>query len=364
MVNVTKGAETKRPSSSKRVAVAKLARLRITLWVLMPILLIVSVFGSFFMGASSLSNAEIWGVLTHKLGIFTSSAYPEPSPLRASILMDLRVPRVLMAVFVGAALSVAGVVLQAITRNELAEPYLLGISHGASTGAVISVVVLANSTMSLVTGASLGALASFCCLMLLLRGSGFATTRVVLTGVLVGEFFSAITSLILMAEGSEEEVRGITFWLLGAMGAARWETLWPVIFVSIIAIMLLWMMARYLDALSFGDATAQSMGVPVKQVRGAVLVIVSLLTAACVSAVGAIGFVGLIIPHAVRMIVGSRHLHVIPLSAGVGAIFLVLCDALARVAFAPKELPVGVITAIIGAPVFFIILRRRTKANG
>ncbi|AIG63839.1 iron ABC transporter permease [Corynebacterium atypicum] len=331
-------------------------------WTVGLVILLATCAISLFAGAASLSGAEVWATLAHRLHLPSAQSWPEPSPLRQSILLQLRVPRILMAVCVGAALAVAGVALQATTRNDLAEPYLLGISSGASAGAVITITLgIGGMALTLSAGAGIGALVSFGVLMLLLRGSRLESTRVVLTGVLVGQFFSAIMSMTLMIVGNAEQAQGIMFWLLGALGAARWNTLGVVAAATVAALVIIGSLSRYLDAMSFGDATARTMGVPVTAVRTTVLIVVSLLTAATVSAVGAIGFIGLIVPHAVRMVVGSQHSRVIPLSALVGAIFLVAADAVARVAFAPEELSVGVVTALVGVPVFFAILHRRGK---
>ncbi|MCQ4612596.1 iron ABC transporter permease [Corynebacterium sp. CCUG 51687] len=301
-------------------------------------------------GSSSLSFAELRGIF--------DPALPTPSPLRMSILTELRIPRILMAAMVGAILAVCGVAMQAITHNDLAEPYLLGISSGASTGAVVA-ILFSTWQYGIIAGAAVGALVSFGMLMLLLRNSAADAARVVLTGVLIGFLFQSLTSLIVTASGNAESTRGIMFWLLGVLSAARWYTVIAVFIVGTIGTVALWMMSRYLDALSLGDATASTMGIPVVALRYAVLVAVSLMTAATVASVGAIGFVGLIVPHAVRMISGPRHASLIPISAVVGAITLVVADAIARALFAPQELPVGVITALIGVPAFFLILRRK-----
>ena len=279
------------------------------------------------------------------------------SPVQRSILTELRLPRVLMAACVGAILAVCGVAMQAITHNDLAEPYLLGISSGASTGAVIA-IMFSTWQWGIVVGAAVGGLTSFLLLMALLRHTRADATRVVLTGVLVGFLFQSLTSLVVTASGNAESTRGIMFWLLGVLSAARWNTLIVVAIAGAVGLVVLWLLSRHLDALTLGDATAHTMGVPVVAVRYTVLIVVSLLTAATVAAVGAIGFVGLIVPHAVRMVQGPLHARLIPVAAIVGARFMVIADAIARVLFAPQELPVGVITALIGVPVFFIILRR------
>ena len=314
------------------------------------VLLVLAMVCSIPIGSSSLSFAELRGIF--------DPALPAPSPLRMSILTELRIPRILMAAMVGAILAVSGVAMQAITHNDLAEPYLLGISSGASTGAVVA-ILFSTWQYGIIAGAAVGALVSFGMLMLLLRNSAADAARVVLTGVLIGFLFQSLTSLIVTASGNAESTRGIMFWLLGVLSAARWYTVIAVFIVGTIGTVALWMMSRYLDALSLGDATASTMGIPVVALRYAVLVAVSLMTAATVASVGAIGFVGLIVPHAVRMMSGPRHASLIPISAVVGAITLVVADAIARALFAPQELPVGVITALIGVPAFFLILRRK-----
>ena len=312
--------------------------------------LLVALVGSLTVGSSSMSFSELIGLVV--------PSQPSPSPLRTSILTELRIPRILMAAFVGAILAVCGVAMQAVTHNDLAEPYLLGVSSGASTGAVIA-ILFSTWQYGIIFGATIGSLASFALLMLLLRDTGGDATKVVLTGVLIGFLFQSLTSLVVTASGDAESTRSIMFWLLGVLGAARWPTLFAVMIVGSIGMLVLWALSRHLDALSLGGDTASTMGVPVIALRYIVLICVSLMTATTVASVGAIGFVGLIIPHAVRMLNVPKHASLIPLSALVGAVTLVIADAFARSIFAPQELPVGVITALIGVPMFFLILRRK-----
>lgn len=312
--------------------------------------LLVALVGSLTVGSSSMSFSELIGLVV--------PSQPSPSPLRTSILTELRIPRILMAAFVGAILAVCGVAMQAVTHNDLAEPYLLGVSSGASTGAVIA-ILFSTWQYGIIFGATVGSLASFALLMLLLRNTGGDATKVVLTGVLIGFLFQSLTSLVVTASGDAESTRSIMFWLLGVLGAARWPTLFAVMIVGSIGMLVLWALSRHLDALSLGGDTASTMGVPVIALRYIVLICVSLMTATTVASVGAIGFVGLIIPHAVRMLNVPKHASLIPLSALVGAVTLVIADAFARSIFAPQELPVGVITALIGVPMFFLILRRK-----
>lgn len=312
--------------------------------------LLVALVGSLTVGSSSMSFGELIGLVV--------PSQPSPSALRTSILTELRIPRILMAAFVGAILAVCGVAMQAVTHNDLAEPYLLGVSSGASTGAVIA-ILFSTWQYGIIFGATVGSLASFALLMLLLRNTGGDATKVVLTGVLIGFLFQSLTSLVVTASGDAESTRSIMFWLLGVLGAARWPTLFAVIIVGSIGMLMLWALSRHLDALSLGGDTASTMGVPVVALRYIVLICVSLMTATTVASVGAIGFVGLIIPHAVRMLNVPKHASLIPLSALIGAVTLVIADAFARSIFAPQELPVGVITALIGVPMFFLILRRK-----
>lgn len=312
--------------------------------------LLVALVGSLTLGSSSMSFSELIGLVV--------PSQPSLSPLRTSILTELRIPRILMAAFVGAILAVCGVAMQAVTHNDLAEPYLLGVSSGASTGAVIA-ILFSTWQYGIIFGATIGSLASFALLMLLLRNTGGDATKVVLTGVLIGFLFQSLTSLVVTASGDAESTRSIMFWLLGVLGAARWPTLFAVMIVGSIGMLVLWALSRHLDALSLGGDTASTMGVPVVALRYIVLICVSLMTATTVASVGAIGFVGLIIPHAIRMLNVPKHASLIPLSALVGAVTLVIADAFARSIFAPQELPVGVITALIGVPMFFLILRRK-----
>lgn len=331
-----------------RVATAALPALGV-------VVLVGSAGASLAIGAGDVGYGEIARVLGARLGLDV----PPLPPLRESLIWDLRLPRVLMAAVVGAALAVCGAVLQALTRNALADPYLLGVSSGASTGAVVVVVSGVGSAVGVTGGALAGALASFGVLMLLLRRSCLDSLRVVLTGVVVGQLFTALTSLVLMASGDADTTRAITYWLLGSLASARWD---GVILCAVATVGGLLAARRYahaLDALAFGADTAASVGVDVRSTRAVLLVVTSVLTAVAVAAVGAIGFVGLIVPHGVRFLAGPLHRVLLPLSALAGAVFLVWADALARVLLAPQELPVGVLTALAGVPLFLLILKRR-----
>ncbi len=320
------------------------------------VVLLASVVVTILIGTSDIGFGELARGIGVRLGLDVRSV----PKLLDSLIWDLRVPRVLMAALVGAALAVCGAVLQAVTRNALADPYLLGVSSGASTGAVlVAVLGIGAGSIGITGGAFVGALASFALLMLLLRRGGLDSVRVVLTGVVVGQLFAAITSLVLMASGDADTTRAITYWLLGSMASARWDAVIVCAVVVLIGMVVVWLFSTALDALSFGADTASSLGVDVRTARVTLLIVTALMTAVAVASVGAIGFVGLIVPHGVRFIVGPLHRALLPFTALVGAIFLVWTDALARVAFSPQEVPVGVFTALLGVPLFLLVLRGR-----
>ncbi|MGR4880222.1 FecCD family ABC transporter permease [Streptomyces sp. LARHCF249] len=307
-------------------------------------------------GTADVGWADLGAVLGSRLGL---AVEPLP-PLVDSLIWDLRMPRVLMAALVGASLAVCGTVLQAVTRNALADPYLLGVSSGASTGAVAVVVLGVGSGVVGVTGGALiGALLSFGLLLLLLRRTGLDSVRIVLTGVVVGQLFTALTSLTLMASADADTTRAVTHWLLGSMAPARWDAVAVCAIVTPLGLAAAWLCSNALDGLAFGADTAASLGIGVRRTRLLLLVVTAVLTSVAVATVGAIGFVGLIVPHGVRFLIGPTHRVLLPYAALCGAVFLVWTDALARVAFAPRELPVGVITALLGVPLFLLVLRRR-----
>ncbi|MET9606703.1 iron ABC transporter permease [Streptomyces sp. NPDC006512] len=311
--------------------------------------------------AARIGTADVgWSGLARVLGTHLGLDVAPLPPLLDSLIWDLRLPRVLMAALVGASLAVCGTVLQAVTRNALADPYLLGVSSGASAGAVTVVVLgVGASTLGVTGGALAGALLSFGLLLLLLRRTGLDSVRIVLTGVVVGQLFTALTSLVLMASADADTTRAVTHWLLGSMAPARWDTVVVCAVVTPLGLAAAWLCSNALDGLAFGTDTAASLGIGVRHTRTLLLVVTAALTAVAVATVGAIGFVGLIVPHGVRFLVGPLHRVLLPHAALAGAVFLVWTDALARIAFAPREVPVGVITALLGVPLFLLVLRRR-----
>ncbi len=331
------------------------ARLIASVWITGPVLLVASLGISVTIGVADLSVEDVARVLLAHLGGPPSGL----SPVRDGIVWELRLPRALMAAVCGAGLAVCGVIMQSLLRNPLADPYVLGVSSGASTGAVAVVVLGAGAgAVSLSAGAFVGALASFVLVMVLALGAGGGTARIVLAGVAGTQLFSALTSFIVISSADAERTRGILFWLLGSLSGVDWWDVGLSAAATTLGVAVCLWQARALDAFTFGAGAAASLGVSVSWVRGGLLVVVALMTATLVSAVGAIGFVGLVLPHAARLVVGVAHRRLVPAVVVVGAIFMIWVDAIARTAFAPQEVPVGVVTALIGVPVFAALLFR------
>lgn len=323
-------------------------------------LLLVSIVAASFIGTASIGAQDVLSVVLRRLGLAAIAPGPPVSPLVDALIWESRLPRVLLAGTVGLGLSISGAVLQSVTRNPLAEPYLLGVSSGASTGAVaVMILGFGSGAVTLSAGAFAGALVAFAIVLLLIGGGRVSNpARVVLTGVLVSQFFSAVTSLILMLDGDADATRGFTYWLLGSVGGARWEPLQVAATVILLGSLACLLFTPALDAFTFGWDTAASLGIDVTRARVTLMVLAALITAAAVAASGAIGFIGLLVPHVVRLLVGQSHRLLLPLSGLGGAVFLIWVDTFARSAFSPHEIPVGVITALLGAPVFAIVLRK------
>lgn len=279
-----------------------------------------------------------------------------------SVVWLVRMPRVLLGAVVGAGLAITGVALQAMVRNVLADPYILGVTSGASTGAAATILfgVGAGLGASSLTGSAFaGALAATAGLFLLARVGGRITSvRLLLAGVAIGYVLSAVTSFLIFTSDTPEGARAVLFWLLGSLSLARWSSV-GITLIAVTAVLLILMLwGRRFDALAIGDDTARALGVPPAGFRIRALVVVSLCVGAVVAVSGGIGFVGLIVPHVARLCVGGTHRRVLPTAALIGASFLVWADVFARVAVAPRELPIGIVTAVVGAPLLVILVRR------
>ncbi|WP_307817878.1 FecCD family ABC transporter permease [Nocardia acididurans] len=278
-----------------------------------------------------------------------------------AIVWRVRVPRVLLGALAGAALAVGGAVLQTVVRNLLADPHLIGVTSGASTGAAVSLLFGVGGTAAgmLTASAFLGGLTATGLLFLIARSNGRMTSlRLLLGGVTIGYVFSAATSFLIFASDSPEGARAVLFWLLGSLASAAWPAVVTTAAVVGACTLALFLLATRLDALAVGDDTARTLGFAPHRLRVIALAIVALSVGAVVAVAGAIGFVGLIVPHVARLAVGSAHRRLLPAAALLGAVFLVLADVVARTAFAPTELPLGIVTAGVGAPLLLVLVRR------
>ncbi|MAS60724.1 MAG: ABC transporter permease [Gammaproteobacteria bacterium] len=282
-----------------------------------------------------------------------------------NIIWLIRFPRVLMGFFVGAGLAVVGATMQALVRNPLADPYILGISSGASVGAVMVLAFGAFAfagIYAISVGAFFGAILTFLTVFLLARSNGrLHPARLILAGVAVAYFFSGLTSFIILTSDNRELARTVLAWLLGSLAGTNWSELTLPAAALFFGSVYLVLQARGLNALIVGDETAATLGVDLARFRCSLFLVVSLVTGVMVAVSGAIGFVGLMIPHIVRLMVGTDHRRVMPVSIFAGSIFLILFDVVARTAFNPVELPVGVITSLLGGPFFLWLLHRQMK---
>jgi len=273
----------------------------------------------------------------------------------ATIVWDIRLGRVLLAALIGAGLAVSGTALQGLFRNPLADPFVIGASSGAALGATLA-IVSGFGPVSLVAfvGALLAVTAAYSIAEI---GGVVPATALLLAGAALNTFLSAIVSLVMLF--NEQSAYAVLNWLLGGLSGRSWSQLSASLPYMAIGLSVLWLLARPLDALAFGDETAQSLGLPLGRARGVIVAAASLTTAAAVAAGGTIGFVGLIAPHAARLLVGAEHARLIPASALIGALLLLVADDVARTALAPLELPAGVLTAALGGPFFLYLLKTR-----
>lgn len=327
------------------------------------IVLLLSITLAVVIGPVPLPPFRVWQIAWSQLG---GGGDPSWTQAEFNIVWLIRLPRVLLAVFVGAGLAAVGAVMQAVVRNPLADPYILGVSSGASVGAVLVLGAgwfAATGVYAVSIGAFLGALLTFVLVFLLAQRAGrLSPTRLTLSGVACAYVFSGVTSLITLTSNNRELARSVLAWLLGSLAGASWVDLLLPAAVLVIGSSYLALQARTLNALLVGEETATTLGVDVNRVRGELFLVMSLLTGVIVAVSGAIGFVGLMIPHMVRMVAGSDHRRLLPLSILAGSIFLIWVDVAARTAFAPVELPVGVITSLLGGPFFIWLLQMQRQS--
>lgn len=289
--------------------------------------------------------------------------------MNANIVLNIRLPRVILAGLVGAALAIAGAAFQGLLRNPLADPYTLGVSSGASVGAVltlffqVSIPFVGEFTLPVMS--ILFSILTIFLVLLFARKieHSMRVETIILTGIIFSSFLGAVISLMIALTG--DELRQIIGWLLGSVSMRGWSYIHLMLPFFLLGSLLLILNARELNAMTFGEERAQHLGVNVAKRKMLILIAGSILTGAAVAVSGTIGFVGLVIPHLTRLLWGSDHKHLLPLSILTGSGFLILADLVARTIISPTELPIGVITALIGAPVFALILiKRRTEGRG
>ncbi len=315
-------------------------------------------------------KVPIEAILRILFASITQTSIPDSvDTMYENIVMDIRMPRVILSGIVGASLSIAGAAFQGLLRNPLADPYTLGVSSGASVGAVLTIFFnLSLPFLGLYTLPVLSIIASFFTIFIVLFFAKrvdrtMRVETIILTGVIFSSFLGALISLMIALTG--EELRQIIGWLLGSVSMRGWDYVGIIVPFFAVGSAILMMHATELNAMSFGEDQAKHLGVNVERKKMNILIAGSILTGASVAVSGTIGFVGLVIPHFIRIIWGPDHKHLLPLSALAGSGFLILADLVSRTIIAPSELPIGVITALIGAPIFAVILmRQRLKGRG
>ena len=344
-------------ASAKHIGIDRSrATLRSTLLVCLGLfaVLVLIIIGMSLLGSEKLpTQASLCALATFRKGACGLT------PDENAILFDIRLPRILLGAAVGSSLAIAGAAYQSLLRNPLAEPYLLGVSNGAAVGTMISLIFIGSFEWSRPLLAFSGALLATLVVYRLAQGpTGATPERLILAGVIVTTFLSsAIVFITTMMDATR--IRSFTFWLLGDLSGSTTRLLWLAIVIAVVGAIVLAANARPLNLLMLGERDAFDLGVEVGRVRLVVFIVASLLVGSSVASSGSVGYVGLVVPHLVRLSLGSDNRMTLPAAAICGAIFVVVADSVARTVIAPRELPVGAVTALIGAPLFIYLLRRR-----
>jgi iron complex transport system permease protein len=347
-------------AGASRLHAASGRRRQAAIMAVLVLVLVVTIVGAVCLGPVTVSPSTVFQIVSHH-----TAGAPSERDWRLSqdvVIWHVRFPRVLLGVVVGAVLGVAGMAMQAMVRNPLAEPHLLGVTAGASTGAAAAILFGAgasfgsNATMVV---AFLGALCAMLLILVLARSDrGTSPARLLLAGVAVGYLLSALTSLLILLSNSNEGARAVMFWLLGSLAQADWGVLPGVTLTATVGIGILYVCRRRLDVISVSDELARSVGIHPDRTRFGLVIVVALCIGAAVAVSGGIGFVGLVVPHLARRLVGMPHRHALPAAALLGSVLLVWADVAARVVLEPRELPIGVVTGLLGAPVLIVLVRR------
>ncbi len=342
-------------------------RHQLKLWLAMlTAVLLLSLTLAITLGPVRIAPGQAWQITAYELGQRLGLDWPSGnwSSAQYQIVWRVRLPRVLLAALTGAGLALVGVAMQAMVRNPLADPYLLGVSSGASVGAVsvLAFGALAFAgELALPLGAFSGALLACTAVYFLAHANGrLQASRLILGGVAIAYCLGGVTSLIVLTADQRELANSVLTWTLGSLAGTRWQELGLPAALLAAGVALLLAQARSLNALLAGEETAATLGVDTTRTRRWLFVLVSMVTGVLVALTGPIGFVGLIVPHVARMLVGSEHRRVLPVAALTGAIFLIWVDVFSRISFAPAEVPVGVITSLLGGPFFVWMLCRKS----
>ena len=338
---------------------------RLSPGIVLPALLVVAVLSAvcaLAFGSEMLPVSTVVDVVHSRFG------GPPVTRSELAIVWGIRAPRVLLGLAVGAGLAVAGAVVQTLVRNALADPHLLGVSSGASVGAtaVITTGLFAGAGVwALSFGAMIGALgAAILVFTIATLQGGITPLRLVLTGTVTASALSAIASFLVLRTNDSQAAQSVLFWLLGSLAGASWDKLWAQVIVVFLLTAAVFALHGWLDALAAGPDVAASLGIPVRTLRNVLFGVLAALVGTMVAVSGAIAFVGLVIPHVTRMLVGARHRVVLPAAALIGASFLVWVDVVARTSLRPTEIPLSVVTGVIGAPLFLLLLGRRRYRFG
>ena len=311
-------------------------------------------------GAKFISLDQIISALMSMIDANTTASMTD------TIITDIRLPRLIYSVLTGIGLSLVGLLMQTVTRNALADPYVLGVSSGASTGAVFAIIMGGlpflgqyNTPIFAALGAALSII-----LVLLCVGKSNSPVKLILIGMGMTGVFSALTMMIIYGAKHEAQVRSAMFWLLGSFAGIQWSDLPLTAIIVILFMLYIYMFNQDLDVLLLGNHEAAQMGLSVKQLQLSIVIISSIVIATLVSKVGVVGFIGLIIPHLARIIGGPKHKHTLLFSALIGSIVMIWSDVLSRALYSPEEIPIGVLTSLLGAPLFIWIIMNRYKHNG
>lgn len=331
------------------------------------VILVGSIMISVTLGSAKISVSEVYKVLGYKLlGIKAYSEYSS-GPMH-DVVWIIRFPRVVLAIAIGMSLSISGVVMQAIVKNPLADPYILGISSGASLGATFAIMlgfgaILGGNFVGVM--AFIGALLVSFGVLLLANIKGNATSsKLILAGMALSAVCSSFSNFIIYIANDKTGMQTVSYWLLGSLAGAKWETDIIILPIVIIACLFFWSRYRVLNLMLLGDDVSITLGTDLHKPRHIYLIITSIMIGLSVYCAGVIGFVGLIIPHAVRMIFGTDHKKLIPISALVGSIFMIFADALSRIIIPNSEMPIGILISMVGAPVFIYLMVKRSYGFG